>query len=67
MSVPEPAPEVVALYRRPVLQLQYESTAKYSANSLAYSVGTTPGQSGSSERLESVLRYQAPLFGAANY
>ena len=27
MSVPEPVPEVVAFYIRPVLQLQYESTA----------------------------------------
>jgi hypothetical protein len=27
MSVPEPVPEIVALYRTSVLQLQYESTA----------------------------------------
>ena len=27
MSVPEPVPEIIGLYRGPVLQLQYESTA----------------------------------------
>ncbi len=36
MSVPERVPEIIALYRRPVLQLQHESTA-ITANSLAYS------------------------------